>query len=74
MNDYESIFILAPSIDEAESEKINQRMQEVITANGGEIVRVENGVSASSRTPSVSTRRASMSSCSSRAARPPSPS
>ena len=41
MNDYESIFILAPSIDEAESEKINQRMQEVITANGGEIVRVE---------------------------------
>ncbi|MHB8174586.1 MAG: 30S ribosomal protein S6 [Nitrospirota bacterium] len=41
MNDYESIFILAPSTEEGESEKISQRFQEVITANGGEIVRVE---------------------------------
>ncbi len=41
MNDYESIFILAPSTDEGESEKLNQRFQEVIAANGGEVVRVE---------------------------------
>ena len=41
MKDYESIFILNPTIDEAESEKINQRMQEVIANNGGEIVKVE---------------------------------
>ncbi len=41
MNDYESIFILAPSTDEGESEKISQRFQEVITANGGEVVRIE---------------------------------
>ena len=41
MKHYESIFILNPSIDEAESEKINLRMQEVVTANGGEVTKVE---------------------------------
>src|SRR5512143_3156651 len=41
MRDYESIFILNPNIDEAESEKVNLRMQEVIAGNGGEIVKVE---------------------------------
>ena len=38
---YESIFILNPSIDEAESEKINLRMQEVVAGNGGEVTKVE---------------------------------
>jgi small subunit ribosomal protein S6 len=41
MKHYESIFILNPSIDEAESEKINLRMQEVVAGNGGEITKVE---------------------------------
>ncbi len=41
MRDYESIFILNPTLDEAESEKVNLRMQEVIKGNGGEVVRVE---------------------------------
>ena len=41
MKDYESIFILSPGTDEAESEKISVRMQEVIKGNGGEVVKVE---------------------------------
>ena len=41
MRDYESIFILSPTIDEAESEKVNARMQEVVAANGGTIGKVE---------------------------------
>ena len=41
MKDYESIFILNPSIDEAESEKVNLRMQEVISGNGGQVIKVE---------------------------------
>ncbi|MGA2193322.1 MAG: 30S ribosomal protein S6 [Nitrospirota bacterium] len=41
MKDYESIFILSPSIDEAEAERISQRMQEVVKSSGGEVVRVE---------------------------------
>ncbi len=41
MRDYESIFILNPNIDEAESEKVNLRMQEVIAGNGGEVTKVE---------------------------------
>lgn len=41
MRDYESIFILNPNIEEGESEKVCLKMQEVVTANGGEITRVE---------------------------------
>jgi small subunit ribosomal protein S6 len=41
VRDYESIFILNPTLDETESEKVNLRMQEVIKGNGGEVVRVE---------------------------------
>lgn len=41
VRDYESIFILNPTMDEAESEKVALRMQEVIKGNGGEVVRVE---------------------------------
>ncbi len=41
MRDYESIFILNPNIDEAESEKVNLRMQEVVAGNGGEVTKVE---------------------------------
>ena len=41
MKDYESIFILNPSIEEAESEKIVQRMQDVINGHGGQMLKVE---------------------------------
>lgn len=41
MRDYESIYILASTLDEAESERLTTRMQEVVTTNGGEIVKVE---------------------------------
>ena len=41
MKDYESIIILNASLDEAESEKIVQRMQDVIAGNGGQVVKVE---------------------------------
>ncbi|MBI5189553.1 MAG: 30S ribosomal protein S6 [Nitrospirae bacterium] len=41
MRDYESIFILAPTLDEAESEKVSTRMQDVVTSHGGEFVKVE---------------------------------
>jgi small subunit ribosomal protein S6 len=41
MMNYESIIILNPTIDEAESEKVSQRMQEVIASNGGEVQKVE---------------------------------
>lgn len=41
MRDYESIFILNPNIEEGESEKVCLKMQEVVTANGGEVTRVE---------------------------------
>lgn len=41
MRDYETIFILNPNIDEEEAEKVNLKMQEVLTSNGGELLRVE---------------------------------
>jgi len=41
LRDYESIFILAPNLDEAEAGKLALKMQEVVTGNGGEIVKVE---------------------------------
>jgi len=41
LNHYESIFILSPAIDEAESERVSQRMQEVVRSNGGEVAKVE---------------------------------
>ena len=41
MKDYESIFILNPSIEEAEAEKIVQRMQDVVNGHGGQMLKVE---------------------------------
>lgn len=41
MKDYESIIILNPNMEEAEAEKIVQRMQDVITGNGGQVSKVE---------------------------------
>jgi len=41
MKDYESIFILVPTLSEDDAEKVSLRMQEVVTGNGGEIVKVE---------------------------------
>jgi small subunit ribosomal protein S6 len=41
MRDYETIYILSPNTPEDGVEKVNVRMQEVITANGGEVVKVE---------------------------------
>ena len=41
MKDYESIFILNPSIEEAEAEKIVQRLQDVVNGHGGQMLKVE---------------------------------
>jgi len=41
MRDYETIYILSPNTPEEGVEKVNVRMQEVITANGGEMTKVE---------------------------------
>jgi len=41
MKDYESIYILNPSLEEAEAEKLGARFQEAITSHEGEIVKVE---------------------------------
>ncbi len=41
LRDYETIFILAPTIDEAETEKVTLKMKEVVTQNQGEVVKVE---------------------------------
>ena len=41
MRDYETIFILGPSMTEEAVEKVSLKMQEVVTGNGGEIVKVE---------------------------------
>ena len=41
MRDYETIFILGPSLTEEAAEKVNLKMQEVVTGNGGEMVKVE---------------------------------
>ncbi len=39
---YESIFIIKPTLSDEETEKVIQKMQEIITAGGGEIINVEN--------------------------------
>ncbi len=41
VRDYESIFILSTTLDEAEAEKVGLRMREVVAKSGGEVVRVE---------------------------------
>jgi len=42
MRDYESIFILTPTLKEEESEKVGRRMRDIITAGGGQVAAVEN--------------------------------
>ena len=39
---YESIFIIKPTLSDEETEKVIQKMQEIITTGGGEIINVEN--------------------------------
>ncbi len=39
---YESIFIIKPTLSDEETEKVIQKMQEIITAGGGEIINIEN--------------------------------
>jgi len=41
MRDYETIFILNPTLEEEEAEKVNLRMQDILKSGGGELIRVE---------------------------------
>lgn len=41
-SNYESIFIIKPTLSDEETEKVIQKMQDIITSGGGEVVSVEN--------------------------------
>ncbi len=41
-SNYESIFIIKPTLSDEETEKVIQKMRDIITSGGGEIVNVEN--------------------------------
>lgn len=41
-SNYESIFIIKPTLSDEETEKVIQKMRDLITSGGGEIVNVEN--------------------------------
>lgn len=41
-SNYESIFIIKPTLSDEETEKVIQKMRDIITSGGGEVVNVEN--------------------------------
>jgi ribosomal protein S6 len=59
IKEYETIFVLEPNFDEGAVENEIEKIKEIVTANGGEVVAVEKWVGASWPTRSARRRKGS---------------